>query len=230
MRPKSPIVCQLDILQAELAKLLKTLGFSRKGRTFKRETEPGLLQIIALQAGPFEIGPALPEPVSHLRPDYYGKFTVNIGVFVDEIYELNNPPLKLGRVISDAHCAIRTRLGHITDIEDRWWSLLDGLDDTTEEVGSLLLHVGVPFLDRFGSREKIIAEWQNFNERELRITNVARLHVAAVLLKRNDRSGATNLFQLHLNECQQEKHLPHVRNHILYVRELAAKLGIDPLS
>lgn len=229
MKPKSPIVSELDRVQASLAALLNPLGFSRKGRTLKRQTEPGVLQIVSLQAGPFEIGPPLPESFSHLREDYYGKFTVNLGVYVEEIHERVCPPVKPGAVISDAHCSIRTRLGHIADHEDRWWSLLEGVDEAVEEIGSLILHVAIPFLDRFNTREKIIAGWQRFNEEELSITNVARLDVAMVLLKQQDRSGATRLFQEHLDAMEQEKHLLHVRNHMAYVKELAAEYGIGPL-
>lgn len=229
MKPKSPIVSRLDDVQAALIKLLKPLGFSRKGRTLRRQTEPGVLQIVALQAGPFEIGPPLPEPVKHLREDYYGKFTVNLGVFVEEIHERTNPPVKLGRVISDAHCSIRTRLGHITDHEDKWWSLIEGVDETVDEVGSLILHVGIPFLDRFKFRDKIVEEWLHFNEQEMLITNVARLDIAMILLKKNDIAGATKLFQDHLDIGKNDDHIPHIRNHARYVRDLATRLGIGPI-
>jgi hypothetical protein len=183
-----------------------------------------------LQAGPFEIGPPLPEPVKHLREDFYGKFTVNLGIFVDEIYERNNPPISQNKVISDAHCFIRTRLGHITEREDIWWSLLHEMNEAIEEISSFILQVGIPFLDRFRSRDLIVSKWQDFNDSEILLTNVARLDVAMILLRRNDLTGATKLFQEHLDDCKNKSHLPHVVNHIRYVKELAAKLGIGSLS
>lgn len=223
MALKSPIARRLDDVQNRLAALLKPLGFARKGRTFRRETEPGIFQIIALQAGPFEIGPPLPEPVKHLREDYYGKFTVNLGVFVEEIFERTNPPVSPNRVISDAHCSIRTRLGHITARDDLWWSLIEDQGDLADDIGALLLHVGIPFLERFKSRDQVVRDWIRFNETELAVTAVARLDVAMVLLKRGDHVGARRLFQEHLDKTE-------LRNHAAYVRELAVKLGLGELA
>ncbi len=222
MASKSPIVRRLDDVQNRLATLLKPLGFARKGRTFRRDTEPGILQIIALQAGPFEIGPPLPPPVKHLREDYYGKFTVNLGVFVEEVFERTNPPVNANRVISDAHCSIRTRLGHITAHDDLWWSLTEERADLADDIGALLLHVGIPFLERFRSRDQIVRDWIHFNETELAVTAVARLDVAMVLLKKGDRVGARRLFQEHLDRTE-------LKNHATYVRELAIKLGFGEL-
>ena len=178
MASKSPNVQRLDEIQSRLATLLKPLGFARRARTFRRETEPGILQIIALEAGRFEIGPPLPEPVKHWRPNDYGKFTVNLGVFVEEMYERTNPPRGAEQVINDAHCCIRTRLSHITDNDDEWWSLTDHRDDLADDISALLLHVGIPFLQRFRTREQIVKDWIGFNETDRHLTQVARLDVA----------------------------------------------------
>lgn len=223
MPSKSPVVQQLDDVQSNLAFLLKPLGFIRKGRTFRRQTEPGLFQIIALQAGPFEIGPPPPEPAKHLRENYYGKFTLNLGVFVDEIFARTNPPVSPNRVINDAYCSIRTRLGHITSHEDTWWSLEECPSNLVDDIAALILHVGIPFLDRFRSRDQIIRDWISFNENELAITAVARLDVAMVLLRNGDRTAARRPFQEHLNGTK-------LRNHAAYVKELSVKLGLGDLA
>lgn len=205
-------------------RLLKPLGFRRKGRTFNRQTEEGVLQIIALQAGPYEIGPPLPKSVAHLRPDLYGKFTVNLGVFVQEVFERTNPGFLPRGVVSDAHCAIRTRLSHITSHVDTWWPLTNETETLVDEIGALLIDVGVPFLDRFGTRDQIVKRWVSFNENELRITLVARLDVAMVLLKRGDVEGARALFREHLAK-------PDIlMNHAEYVRELSVRLGLGDLN
>lgn len=223
MTSKSPIVQKLDEIQGRLVALLKPVGFARKGRAFRRETECGIFQIIALQAGRFELGPPLPDPVKYLRPDHYGEFTVNIGVHVAEMFERTNPPHNPNRVIDDSHCDIRTRLSGITDNDDQWWSLIEDCDDVADDIGALLLHVGIPFLERFRSREQIVRDWISFNETERRLTSVARLDVAMVLLKNGDQNGARRLFQEHLGRTK----LPH---HAAYVRELAVELGLGVLD
>lgn len=223
MTSKSPILQRLDEVQGRLAELLTPVGFARKGRAFKRETESGIFQIIALQAGRFELGPPLPDPVKHWRPDNYGEFTVNIGVYVEEMFERTNPPRNPKRVIDDAHCSIRTRLSGITDNDDQWWSLMEDCNDLADDIGALLLHVGIPFLQRFSSREQIVRDWISFNETDRRLTQVARLDVAMVLLKNGDRDGARRLFQQHLGRTE----LPH---HAVYVRKLADELGLGVLD
>jgi len=223
MKPKSPIVVRLDEIQSRIGKSLQPLGFKRKGRTFRRETDHEVLQIIALQAGPFEIGPPLPPSVSYMRPDLYGKFTINLGVFVPEIHERTNPPVTKSRVINDAYCSIRTRLSHIGEGEDVWWSVLDCDDEDIEDIIALLLHVGIGFLDRFRTRELIVRDWISENER------IGRLDVAMILLRHGDKQGARRLFEDHLKVSEAEGSEPFRVNHRSYVRELAARLGLGEL-
>ena len=221
---KSPIVTRLDEIQCGIGKALEPLGFKRKGRTFRRETDHEVLQIIAFQAGPFELGPPLPPQVSHLRPDLYGKFTINLGVFVPEIHERTNPPVSMKRVISDAHCSIRTRLPHIGEGEEIWWSILDCADRDIDDITALLMHVGVPFLNRFKTRDLIVRDWISENGR------IGRLDVAMILLRRGERLGAKRLFADHLRKSEAEGSEPYRQNHRRYVHELATRLGLGELS
>ncbi len=230
MKAKSPVVLNLDYVQGELLKLLKPIGFSRKGRAFRRESDHEVFQIVGLHAGPFEVGPPLPPGFTPFPGIHYGKFRVSLGVYVPEIYERVSPPLRPGRVISDMHCQIRTELGRSPECWHRWWPLHDRIEDTVEEVKSMLIQSGIPFLERFGSREKIIADWVNFNETEFEITRVPRLDVAMILLQRNKKDEASQLIVEHLNKCKVKEELPHVQRHMEYVRELAAELGLEPLS
>lgn len=223
MTSKSPVVQRLDKVQGRLAVLLKPIGFARKGRAFHRETERGIFQIIALQAGRFELGPPLPDPVQHWRKDNYGEFTVNIGIYVEEMFERTNATRNPKRVIDDSHCSIRTRLSGVTDNDDQWWSLMGDCDDLADDIGALLMHVGISFLQRFSSREHIVRDWIKFNDTEQSLTQVARLDVAMVLLKNGDQDGARRLFQQQLAKTE----LPY---HAAYVRELAGELGLGVLN
>lgn len=212
MGDKSTVVKALNAFQADLNALLKPLGFLRKGRAFNRQTEPGLVQVITLQAGPYELGPPLPPPVAALRPDLYGKFTINLGVFVDEVFARTNPDHPPRGAISDAHCGIRTRLSHITSGEDVWWPLPTAAE-LSGRLNEQILNVGLSFLDRFASRDQIVRDWISFNETELLLTRVARLDVAMILLTRGDREGARKLFQDHLTYAEgPANHLGYVKS------------------
>lgn len=84
----------------------------------------------------------------------------------------------------------------------------------------MLLAVGVPFLDRFATREAIVGDWIIYNERERRLSNVARLDVAMIHLARAEKAIATRLFR----EQIASSHLP---GHQRYVREKAVSLDLS---
>lgn len=218
MAEKSVVVQRLDTLQARLATVLKPLGFRRKGRFFNRETEPGLVQVIGLQAGQYEIGPPLPPPVQHWRPNLYGQFTVNLGVYVEEVHARDHPAKRLARV-ADYHCAIRVRLSVLTEDRDQWWPLEAEVGETADDLAAMLLAVGVPFLDRFHRRDAIVSDWIAYNEAERRLSNVARLDVAMILLARGDATTATQLFEDQIASSALPRHQD-------YVREKGASLGL----
>ncbi len=179
-----------------------------------------------MQAGPFQIGPPLPPTAAHRRPNLYGQFTVNLGVFVPEIYERTNPPLATNRAVTDAHCDIRTRLGR-TESHEIWWSLASDVGALVDDIGALLIDEGIPFLERFGSRHAIIRDWVKFNDGEWGLTSVARLDTAMIVLRQGDIDAARQLFQDHLDEYRKNPINP---GHGTYVRELALRLGLGQLS
>jgi hypothetical protein len=230
MKSRTPSDARLNEIQSRIGTDLKPLGFTEKGRTFRRETEFGILQIIALQAGQFELGRPLPPQARHLRPNLYGKFTVNLGVFVADIHDATNQPISSGRVINDAHCAIRTRLGPLSEGSDIWWSILEADEREIEDIIALIVHVGLPFLDRFRTRDLIVSDWIAFNEGAERLSNVARLDVAKILLAQGDAVGAKRLFEDHLRQWEAKGSEAHRQGHTTYVRELAAKLGLGEVG
>ena len=53
---KSANVERLDTVQAFVTGLLKPLGFRRRGRTYNRTREPGVVQVVNLQSDKYPIG------------------------------------------------------------------------------------------------------------------------------------------------------------------------------
>lgn len=216
---KSEIVLRLDQLQARLGKLLKPLGFRKVGRTFNRSTEPGLVQVVELGLG--EVLPLPADLAEELDPTY-GTTGVDLGVFVEEVYTKNVLSLPK-RVIGSGACMIRQPLGQLDGAKHRTWRVKDDMDDLTDEIGSALLYLGIPFLDRFRTRQSIVDSWIAFNEAERRLSNVARLDVAMILLRRCDLPAAKQL----MTDQVRSSDIP---GHIAYVREVAARFGLGSLD
>jgi hypothetical protein len=76
----------------EIHPMLKRAGFRKRRHTFNRETAPGLVHVVNFQMGPYEVGEHVEIP--GLRENLYGKFTVNLGVFIREIHDhlMDAPP------------------------------------------------------------------------------------------------------------------------------------------
>ena len=113
------------IAMAEIVKVvqpsLKSVGYRKSGNRFNRTTEPGIVQVISFQMGAFD--PPGTVEIPGLRPNLYGKFTVNLGVFLQVVmpYDKTPPPKSF---VNDYNCHIRRRMGNLCDPPaDYWWRL-----------------------------------------------------------------------------------------------------------
>jgi hypothetical protein len=218
---KSAYVDRLDEVQASIATLLKPIGFRKKGRTFNRSAEEGVVQVVNLQSGQFPIGEdkPLPSELAHLRPNLYGKFAVNLGVHVKEIWECE----QRGRhpsFIQDYDCAIRTRLGRRSEGKEYWWSLDAPAASIVNDMSPPLLDEGMAFLKRFETRNAILADWISLNDGPERLSARARVDIAIILERCGDKTGASRLLR------EQIERSP-VKGHHDYVRRLASELDLD---
>jgi hypothetical protein len=213
---KSTNVAHLDLVQAFATGLLRPLGFRHRGRTYNRSTEPGIVQVINLQASQFSVGP---EPgASEHNATNHGRFTVNLGVYIAEVHEASRCR-PVGTIVHEYECAIRARLGEFLDPpEDRWWSLSEP-ESAAEEVLDLLSRFGEPLLARFATRHAIVTEWVNPPPRVPR-SRRARLDVALILARQGRTTEGLDLIDEHLS-CVG----PTVDSHVRYVRELAARMA-----
>lgn len=210
---KNDLKAQLDSIQKEIYLVLKPLGFKKKGRTFNRQTEEGIHQVINIQSGRYEFGDKYVIP--GLRENYYGKFTVNLGVMVKEIYELDSHN-KPKDIYQDFDCQIRTRLTHLTIKQDLWWSISEDNEKTAKKVIEGLNSHGLQWFDTFESREKICKNWGVIEGSSAR----AKLDVALIVLQWDSEKGR-NLMQDYYDNIE-------IRNgHKEYVKGLADRLGIE---
>ena len=111
----------VDQLQKALTPGLREVGFRRKGRTYNRTTSDGLVQVINIQMGAYD-PPGTVHAVPGLRENFYGKFTVNLGVYVPEVARYVDWRAETKKYIQEYDCCIRNRLGMVSpEGRDLWW-------------------------------------------------------------------------------------------------------------
>jgi uncharacterized protein DUF4304 len=211
---KSANVERLDTVQAFVTGLLKPLGFRRRGRTYNRTREPGVVQVVNLQSDKYPIGDQPDFPP--MRVNHYGDFTVNLGVHIAEVFEATYdrpaPPF-----VQDYDCAMRARLGVFLDPpRDRWWPL-SAPEAAAEEVVDLLARFGEPLLARFDTRRAIIEEWLTTSTFR---SSRERLDIAIMLARRGETSAGLDLIDEHLRQRGGRED-----SHARYVRELAKRMA-----
>ena len=144
--PKSEFAKNLDIVQTQVTAFLKPLGFRKKGRTHNRTTTGGLVHALDFQMGAYPIGEQYVIP--GIRESYYGRFTVNLGVLlpcVFEIEEQKSVPL----FVQEPYCTIRTRLGSLAFGKDEWFEISSDTTASAIKLVQLLDRFGLPFFEKF---------------------------------------------------------------------------------
>jgi len=211
---KTDFKTSLDLIEKSIFTTLKPLGFKKKGRTFNREIEKGIFQVINFQSGQYPIGPNYEVP--GLRENLYGKFTVNLGVCISSLYKLRYP-IENKIFYKEYECQIRVRLGPLLKGRDYWWTVEDNITDIIEEINTGILTVGNKWFEGVDSKEKII---ENFGIPPYISTPIAKLDVALIVWL-EDKDRGTELFNAYLNAIPKGKN-----GHREYVEELARQLGI----
>jgi len=209
---KEKIKAHLDSVQSEIYSFLKPLGFKKKGRTFNRQTENGIYQVINLQSGRYDFGDKYVIP--GIRENYYGKFTVNLGVLVKELYELDFH--KKGKdFYQEYSCQIRDRLSNLTIGQDYWWTITPSTKEIAREIIDGLNSKGLNWLDTFDTREKICKNWGTEKNHALR----AKLDVGLITIH-TDKEKGQKIIQDYYNNLDQKGHKD-------YVMGLSKRLGFQ---
>ena len=218
--PKSELAQALDRIQKSLALELKTRQFKVRGRTFNRQSADGLTQVINIQMGSFDPPGTTYHP--GLRENLYGRFTVNLGVYVPEVAaDRRVGPTKSW--VQEPVCCIRTRLGNLgTEEADLWWSI-NAETPVVEDLLPRIRHDAMFFFARYESRDLILSELRGRSENTGAGSNPPRIICAIILATRGDLSAARQL----LSDQARETRNP---GHPAYVRGLAARLGLGALD
>lgn len=214
---KSKIVSTLDEIQRNIHNnLLKIKGFKKRGRTWNRFSSDKLVQVINFQTGQYPVGNYI---IPGIRENLYGLFTVNIGIYIPEISELEDR--KLVDFVQDYNCHIRARLGQLSHEGDLWWDLSKSSDNIYREVSQRINDFTLPFFQELENRDLILRNLVQMNEK-CTLSPRANLDIALIYFRRGNKRKAKELFTKQYLET-------NVKGHKRYVIELSERLGIKIL-
>jgi hypothetical protein len=216
---KSEYAEAVDAIQSALQPFLKQNGFRVRGRTFNRMTEDGLTQVVNIQMGASYPPGAVFIP--GLRENLHGLFTVNLGIYVPEVARQHGGG-EAKSWVQEYHCCVRARLGELCgEGKEVWWQANADKEVIAAIRRGLELH-GIPFLDRFATRSRIITEWNGRSE-NMGASSPPRIVLAIIFASRGEKNRAREL----LNQQMLETRNP---GHPAYVQTLAAKLDLGNLD
>lgn len=216
---KSEFAVAVDEIQKQLANSLRRAGFKAKGRAFNRTTTDGLTQVIGIQMGASD--PPGTTYIPGLRENLHGRFTVNLGVYVPEVD--CGIDKSLPAWIQEHSCCIRSRLGRlIGEGKDMWW-LAQVQPEVVQDILNCLEQTGIPFLEQFASRDKILSAWSSGEPINIG-GHPPRIIRAIILAKRGQAEEAKQLLRLQIETSTRNP------GHPAYVRSLAASLGLGSLE
>jgi hypothetical protein len=177
---------------------LRTLNYVRSKRLFNRLQPDGIVHVIDFQMG---------QNWSIL----WGKFTVEIGIFIPEVYTALHEKAA-PKFITSPYCVERERLGVLSkDRKDIWWDLTGNEIVIGNEVSNLLLECGEPYLARFRSRKKLLAQWEQERlQRRLSERNV--LIMAIILSHGGEKKEANELLDTEFGNQYKTAFLEYAQN------------------
>jgi len=214
---KSEYAKKLDLIQTEVHKDLKIIGFRKQGRTFNRSLGSGLIHVINFQMGRHPVGNH--KEIPPFRLNLYGKFTVNLGVYIPEIYRLlwNKDVPKF---VDHGDCEIEKRIGELVPpYKSLWWDLNKNTKRLSKKALTVIVKYGLPYLNQFNSHNDIIQEWYEQGE-ETGLPPRAGLSISILLFNNGDHEQARNLL---LQEYSRNYDHPYAG----FVVDIAQKLGIS---
>jgi len=221
---KSELSERMAKLQNKLSAFMKERNFRVRARTYIRRTLDELTQVINVQMGRFD--PPGTVHIPWLRENYYGQFTMNVGVYVPEVHMVQFGGKEL-KFIAEFNCCVDERLGMLApEHADIWWNIPrdDKMSEILlEELRGRLESDAFPFLARFETRDALLEEVLNPSGNPQLLGNRGRVICAIILAARGQVEDARDLLVAHRED--------HIRGsghpgHLKYLDELAVKLGM----
>jgi hypothetical protein len=204
---KSEFAAAVDEIQTALTPWLRGLGFRKRARSFNRSSNDGLTHVVEFQMGRSE--PPGTVAIPGFRESLYGSFTIHLGVHVPEVERRFGSSID-GAWIPEARCSVRQRLGPlIKEGADLWWAA-KAEPAVIDDVRKGLESFGIPFLDRLGTRERMLGELPDHSGRN-GTRYSPRMVIAIILLERGELDAARKMLRRYAQESQKPGHVERVR-------------------
>ncbi len=127
-----------------------------------------------------------------------------------------------GSWVQDYHCCVRSRLAEACgETDDIWWHARQD-DDVLASILGRLQEGGLPFLERFSTRDKILTEWKDRRE-NLSMGDPPKIVCAIILFERGEKRQAGQMLADQIESAEDTGHHGHAE----YVRELAGQLNLN---
>jgi Domain of unknown function (DUF4304) len=133
-----------EIVKRGLQPHLKAAGYKKKARTFFRELDGGVFQIVNVQ-------------LSQWGTATESKFTINLGVFFPSIQQISLKPA-LDGVPNEYDCHLRQRIGMLMpDHLDHWWTVTSNpsIDGVAQQISEAWSMYGQQWIERCSHLELI---------------------------------------------------------------------------
>ena len=205
-----------------LAQRIKGKGFRKRANSFNRLANDAIVHHVSVQLGSYD--PTGMHAIPGLLPNLYGKYRVNFGVYVPGMDRMGAPRSSW---INDYDCQLHWGLGNLMPGgSDRWWDLRDRL--AVEEVGDLVMALGVPKLDSFPDIESVLRAYELDGEAAFGpvTSEAAALDVADLLLSRGERGRAQMLLKSYVEKMRTSNHVGHKT----YLREYLVEREFHDLA
>src|SRR5579863_6346089 len=209
----------MDELQSQLQPFLEECGFRMRSRTCNRTTADGLTHVINFQMGRFD--PPGTSYIPWFRKNLYGKFTVNVGVYVPEVasQKYGGSPRSS---IQEPDCCVRQRLGALgPERSDLWWSVRSE-KKTVADLRLRLERDAFPWFRRLETRDSLLHELEKVDE-TWGSGGAPRIICAILLAHRGQTEKARENLIIQVRKRSDPKHTE-------YVQALADHLGLGKID
>jgi hypothetical protein len=198
------------------APLMKADGFRKQRHSFNRAVDDGIVHHLSFQMGAFD--PPGTVEIPGLRPNLYGKFTINLGVYVPHMRR--QQAAKQGWV-NDYNCNLRYRLGELMpEKADLWWNL--DHSDAGPDAARAIADYALPWLGTLRSNADIVQTFEKSGLQHLGMNASGALDMVDLYSALGDHARAHAVLDEYVRRDMVGHHVP-------YVAKYLAERGLDDL-